>query len=319
MWLVGIIICAGWIFSLCLHEFSHAIVAYWGGDTSVKQKGYLSFNPLKYADSGFSIVLPLLFLLMGGLGLPGGAVYIDFSSLKNRWWQSAVSAAGPIANIALAVLLSIIFKLAIGNDLAAIYRLDGESFLLDSIAFLIYLQVFAAIFNLLPLPGLDGYGIIEPWLSDRLQTKFARLSKYSTLIIIGLFWFVPWFSNWVFGIVSSITDKVLNIPDDFISSGSTLFTHPINRIITVAILLTFGWSLTDRAKNIFQKNKYLSRQKVTSPDGVRPETYQRAIELIGNRQRIDRLLAGARFKSSHRAEQWYWEKIIYDIERDRRA
>ncbi len=57
MWLVGIIICAGWIFSLCLHEFSHAIVAYWGGDTSVKQKGYLNFNPIEYADSGYTHIL----------------------------------------------------------------------------------------------------------------------------------------------------------------------------------------------------------------------------------------------------------------------
>ncbi len=78
-------------------------------------------------------MLPLLFLLMGELGLRGGAVYIDRESLRNRWWQSAVSAAGPIANIGLAVLLSIIFKLAIGNDLAVIDRLDGESFLLDSL------------------------------------------------------------------------------------------------------------------------------------------------------------------------------------------
>jgi Zn-dependent protease len=137
MWLVGIVICAGWIFSLCLHEFSHALVAYWGGDTSVKRKGYLTFNPLKYADPGYSIALPLLFLLMGGLGLPGGAVYINQSSLRNRWWQSAVSAAGPIANILLAVLLSIAFQLAIGSGLEPIDRIDGESFLSSSIAFLI--------------------------------------------------------------------------------------------------------------------------------------------------------------------------------------
>ena len=320
MWLVGIVICAGWIFSLCLHEFSHALVAYWGGDTSVKRKGYLTFNPLKYADPGYSIALPLLFLLMGGLGLPGGAVYIDRASLRNRWWQSAVAAAGPIANIGLAVLLSITFQLAIGGSLNEIDRIDGDSFLASSIAFLIHLQIFAAIFNLLPLPGLDGYGIIEPWLSDRLQAKFDRFSKYSTLIIIGLFWYVPWFSNWAFDLVKLITDRVLNIPDLFIDLGADLFANPINRLITFVILMTFGWSLNPQAKNRFLKIGKLFKKKANRPNRVHPETYQRVTELIGKDiQRIERLLDGVRFNHPSRSEQWYWEKIIHDIERDRRS
>ncbi len=319
MWLVGIVICTGWIFSLCLHEFSHAIVAYWGGDTSVKRKGYLTFNPLKYADPGYSIALPLLFLLMGGLGLPGGAVYINQESLRNRWWQSAVSAAGPIANICLAVLLSIAFQLAIGSGLESIDRIDGGSFLSSSIAFLIHLQVFAAILNLLPMPGFDGYGIIEPWLSDRLQVKFDRFSKYSTLIVIGLFWYVNGFSDWVFDLVKLITNNVLNVPDLFIDLGSDLFADPINRLITFAILMTFGWSLNPQAKHVFQKIGKLSNKKASHPDRVCPETYQRAIKLIGkDHQRIERLLDGVRFNHPSRSEQWCWEKIIHDIERDRR-
>ena len=56
------IVLIGWIFSLCLHEFSHAIVAYSGGDYTVREKGYLSFNPLKYTHPIFSIVLPIIFL-----------------------------------------------------------------------------------------------------------------------------------------------------------------------------------------------------------------------------------------------------------------
>jgi Zn-dependent protease len=164
MWLVGIIVCCGWIFSLCLHEFSHAIVAYWGGDTSVKSKGYLTFNPLKYTDAGYSIILPLVFLLMGGIGLPGGAVYINQHKLRNRWWQSAVSAAGPSANILIAVGLAIPFWIYAGNNRSIPNPIEGQLFLAGGVAFLIYLQVFAAIFNLLPMPGLDGYGIIESYL-----------------------------------------------------------------------------------------------------------------------------------------------------------
>ena len=141
MWLVGIIVCFGWIFSLCLHEFGHAIVAYWGGDTSVKSKGYLTFNPLKYTDPGYSLVLPVLFLLMGGIGLPGGAVYINQQKLRNRWWQSAVSAAGPSANILIALLLTIPLGIFANHNLLSDDRLNPELFWASSLAFLAYLQV----------------------------------------------------------------------------------------------------------------------------------------------------------------------------------
>ena len=79
-----IVVLVGWIFSLCLHEFSHAAVAYLGGDTTVREKGYLTFNPLKYTHPVYSILLPLLFLALGGIGLPGGAVYIETWRLRSR-------------------------------------------------------------------------------------------------------------------------------------------------------------------------------------------------------------------------------------------
>ena len=63
-----LVVIVGWIFSLCLHEFSHALVAYYGGDTSVRDKGYLTFNPLKYTHPVYSILLPMIFLLLGGIG-----------------------------------------------------------------------------------------------------------------------------------------------------------------------------------------------------------------------------------------------------------
>jgi Zn-dependent protease len=89
--LTFIVVIVGWIFSLCLHEFSHAVVAYYGGDTSVKDKGYLTFNPLKYTHPVYSIVLPVIFLLLGGIGLPGGAVYIETWRLRSKRWERAPS------------------------------------------------------------------------------------------------------------------------------------------------------------------------------------------------------------------------------------
>lgn len=88
----------GWLISLCFHEFSHALIAYWGGDTTIKNKGYLTLNPLKYTDPLMSIILPLVFLFLGGLPLPGAAVYIEEKRLRNRWWRSAVALAGPVGS-----------------------------------------------------------------------------------------------------------------------------------------------------------------------------------------------------------------------------
>lgn len=121
------IVLFGWIFSLCLHEFSHALVAYYGGDYTVREKGYLTFNPLKYTHPLFSIVLPLLFLLMGGIGLPGGAVYIERWRIRNRFLLSAVSLAGPMANLLIAILLGLILRFFPTIDPSL---LPGLSFLL---------------------------------------------------------------------------------------------------------------------------------------------------------------------------------------------
>ena len=77
-----------WVFSVCLHEFGHAWVADKGGDHTVREKGYLTMNPLQYTDPLFSLVLPVVFLLMGGIGLPGGAVYINHQLLRSRGWDT---------------------------------------------------------------------------------------------------------------------------------------------------------------------------------------------------------------------------------------
>src|SRR3990170_3823694 len=107
-----LIVLAGWIFSLCLHEFAHALVAYRGGDYTVREKGYLTFNPIKYTHPVYSLLLPMLFLLMGGIGLPGGAVYIEKWRLRSKAWETAVSLAGPAANGLLALILGVILNFA---------------------------------------------------------------------------------------------------------------------------------------------------------------------------------------------------------------
>jgi Zn-dependent protease len=196
-----IFVLAGWIFSLCLHEFAHAAVAFLGGDTSVREKGYLTFNPLRYVDPIASLFVPLVFLLLGGIGLPGGAVYIDARRLRSRWWACAVALAGPAANLAIAgVLVLVLSTSAMARSAAA-----------PPLAFLALLQVTALILNLLPVPPLDGYRAIAPFLPRNLQMTFDRWGSVQMFILLLVLWFVPSVSSW-FWITTFRIAAALGIP-----------------------------------------------------------------------------------------------------------
>ena len=171
----------GWIFSLCLHEFSHALVAYLGGDYTVREKGYLSFNPLKYTHPLFSIVLPLLFLMMGGIGLPGGAVYIERWRIRNRFMLSLMSLAGPLSNLLVAIVLGLILRFS--PSIPTTY--------LPGLSFLLMLQVSAVLFNSIPLPPFDGYHVLEPFLPSVIRTPMDRFANVAIWVVLLLFWFVP--------------------------------------------------------------------------------------------------------------------------------
>jgi Zn-dependent protease len=175
-----IVVIIGWIFSLCLHEFSHALVAYFGGDTSVKDKGYLTFNPLKYTHPIYSIVLPVIFLLLGGIGLPGGAVYIETWRLHSKRWESAVSLAGPVANLIMAVILSIILYLA-PVSLAGIW---------PGLAFLALMQVSALVLNLIPVPPFDGYRALAPFLNQDLRARIDQVSGILVMMVFFALWYL---------------------------------------------------------------------------------------------------------------------------------
>lgn len=202
----------GWIFSLCLHEFSHAIVAYYGGDYTVREKGYLTFNPLKYTHPVFSIVLPLLFLLMGGIGLPGGAVYIERERIRNRYWLSAMSLAGPFSNLVFAIILGIILR----------FSEVSESGIWPGVSFLLVLQISAVLFNLIPLPPFDGYNAIEPFLHPVIRMQVDRFRDMAIWIVLLAFWFIPFVGSFFWGTVF-LFSTVLGVDWDLAVAGLQRF------------------------------------------------------------------------------------------------
>ncbi|MBP8974034.1 MAG: hypothetical protein KBH93_09170 [Anaerolineae bacterium] len=228
-----IFVLVGWVFSVTLHEFAHALIAYWGGDYTVKDKGYLSFNPLKYTHPMLSIGLPLLFLAMGGIGLPGGAVYIERHRLRSKWWGAAVSAAGPLANLLLALLLALPFLVGLVDTTMIEFTLwlgrspeSGSIWenasLWSAVSFLIMLQVTAVCFNLLPVPPLDGFGVIEPLLDSRTRWQLLQIGSYGLFLVLLALWFIPPVAEAFWAMIFDIT-RALQIPDELVREGFRSF------------------------------------------------------------------------------------------------
>ena len=163
----------GWILTVVLHEFAHGIIAYWGGDYTIRERGGLTLNPLQYVDPVMSLLLPIIFLVMGGIPLPGGATYVRRDLLRNRFWDTAVSLAGPAMNFVLFILFALPLHPRVGwlpvDEPISTWN-NAQIFL----AALSLLQLMACIFNLVPVPPLDGFHAVEPYLPRSIQQWAGR-------------------------------------------------------------------------------------------------------------------------------------------------
>ena len=181
-------ICIGWILTVVLHEFAHGVVAHFGGDYTIKERGGLTLNPLQYIDPIWSIVVPVIFLLMGGVPLPGGATYIRTDLLRNRAWRVATSAAGPAMNLLIFFLLALALHPRLGwtDPHQPITAWSNAQLFCGA---MMVLQLFAAMLNLLPVPPLDGFQMIAPFLKEELRLRLMT-PPLSTVLFLGLFIFL---------------------------------------------------------------------------------------------------------------------------------
>jgi Zn-dependent protease len=196
---VFLFVVSGWIVSLCLHEYAHAVVAFRAGDLTVADRGYLTLNPLKYSNPLLSIILPVVVVLLGGIGLPGGAVWVEHGRIPGRLRHTLISLAGPLTNVVFALLLVIPF--ALGADIFA------HTAFWAGVGLLAFLQITASVLNLLPVPGLDGGNIIQPWLSPKWKRGYALMAPYGFLLIFALLWH-PVLNRLFFDLVFAIGDAI---------------------------------------------------------------------------------------------------------------
>jgi Zn-dependent protease len=224
---VFLFIITGWLVSLCLHEYAHAVAGFFSGDKSVADRGYLRLNPLKYTSPLLSIVLPVVVVILGGIGLPGGAVWIDHRHIRSKVKDSLISAAGPLTNVVLAVVLAGPFLVGIGPKLVVAggqtYTFTGEQNHLEfwaALAALAFLQVTASVLNFLPIPGLDGGGIIAPWMSPSYQRAWNLFAPYGFILLFLALWQTR-LNGVFFGIVYWISER-LGIAEVLIQYGLSL-------------------------------------------------------------------------------------------------
>ncbi len=170
---------------MILHELSHGLVAYLLGDHTAKDAGRLTLNPIKHIDPIMSIIVPVLLYLLKA-PVFGGAkpVPIDSRNLKwKEWGMALVALAGPLTNFLLALV-----SFLIGHFTGALYGSGGEtiSFVFSE---LIFINLGFMIFNLIPVPPLDGSRILYALSPDYFREILINIEKYGIIIVYLLILF----------------------------------------------------------------------------------------------------------------------------------
>ncbi len=174
------------IMSVIAHEVSHGYAAALLGDPTARLAGRLSLNPVKHIDPVGSIVVPLLSYMLGGFifGWAKPVPYNPYNLKNQRFGPAIVAAAGPAMNIAIAIIFGMLVRFAAPLGIA------NEAFYSLAIM-IVFINVLLALFNLIPIPPLDGSKILSAFLPGRYLSFMASLEQYSffaVIIFILLFW-----------------------------------------------------------------------------------------------------------------------------------
>lgn len=167
------------IFSVILHEVAHGYAALLRGDPTARDAGRLTFNPLPHIDIFGSIILPIMGLLLGGWVI-GWAKPVPINPYNFREPQKdlmLVGAAGPASNIGLAIVGAILFRVGL-----------GETFVGQFLAFLIFINLLLLVFNLVPIPPLDGSRILQHFLPLGAREAYMRIEPFGFFILLFLLW-----------------------------------------------------------------------------------------------------------------------------------
>lgn len=177
---------AALLYSVVIHEVSHGAVAYSLGDPTAKNLGRLTLNPIRHLDMFGSILLPLVSFLLGGfiIGYAKPVPYNPINLSDRKYGPAKVAIAGPASNVALAILF--------GLTLRFLPDVFSTSIIPELLSVVVILNLTLAIFNLFPIPPLDGHWLLLTFLPARFTAVRTFLYKYSfALLLMFLFFIFP--------------------------------------------------------------------------------------------------------------------------------
>ena len=176
------------LISMMLHELAHGFVAYWLGDDTAKDEGRLTLNPLKHLDPVLSIAMPLLLFLTGG-PIFGGAkpVPVDSRRLKfGVWGMALVAIAGPLMNFLLAFLGVVVVQLT-----GALVDGHQTLFWSEVLTQFIIINLGFGVFNLIPIPPLDGSRVLYAIAPDQVREVMSRMERWGIVVVMLLVILLP--------------------------------------------------------------------------------------------------------------------------------
>ncbi len=171
--------------SVILHELSHGVVAYWLGDRTAKDAGRLTLNPLKHIDPYMSILVPVVLYLLNA-PVFGGAkpVPVNYRNLKwHEWGMAIVAAAGPLTNFLIALITFLI-----GYFAGVFFNVSSFSYFL--VTEIIFINLGFMIFNLLPIPPLDGSRVLYAIAPDSARAYLDKFEPYGIIVVYALILFL---------------------------------------------------------------------------------------------------------------------------------
>lgn len=194
------------VLSAIIHEYAHGWAALRAGDPTAKYAGRLTLNPLAHLDMFGTVILPLVLLFSGGIFIGyAKPVPVNPYNFKNqKKGMIAVSLAGVLMNFLIAFVFSFVYVLAFVNSW-------GSLFFLELLKFVIYINIVLALFNLIPVPPLDGSKLLQALTPQKYQVMLAKFNAYGSFfgifiaLIVAFFILAP-IAQFVFGLFISIAD-----------------------------------------------------------------------------------------------------------------
>lgn len=193
-----VIIFVSLVFSISLHEMMHAFVGYKLGDTTAYEQGRISLNPLRHIDPFLTLLLPAITLILFHAPiLAAKPVPFDASRLKySEFGVAMIAAAGPFTNLVLAIIGALLLRGVDSGGLANI------------LSIFTVLNVGLFVFNMIPIPPLDGSRILYAVAPESVQVFMASLEQFGFFIIFGLILVVPGFTDMILNIDQSILNAL---------------------------------------------------------------------------------------------------------------